>query len=91
MGSETDFCYCTCPDYCHNRLICKHFFAIFESQKASFQDLTPLFRNHVLMTLDEELFNIDGGLEGISLVDDSNLEPMEVGDVPSSEDENDDM
>ena len=57
LGTEDRFCSCECRAYRKSRTICKHFFAIFATSKAKFEDLTPLYRNHVLMTLDEELIN----------------------------------
>ena len=56
MGDDENFCYCHCKDYRRHRMLCKHFFAIFASKKANFDDLTCLFRNHPLLVLDESIY-----------------------------------
>ena len=36
-------------------MLCKHFFAIFKSSKAKFDDLTKHFLNHPCMLMDKQL------------------------------------
>ena len=55
VDNET-FCSCSCRDYTRTRLLCKHFFAIIESGRKQFSDLTILFLNHQFTNLDGDLF-----------------------------------
>ena len=38
-------------------MICKDFFVVFANRKASFTDLSPLFKEHPYVTLDADLIN----------------------------------
>ena len=38
-------------------MICKHFSAVFANWKASYTDLSPLFKEHPYVTLDVDLIN----------------------------------
>lgn len=38
-------------------MICKHFFAVFENCKASYTDLSPLFKDHPYVTFEADLIN----------------------------------
>ena len=44
-------------NYHRHRLLCKHFFAIFDSELSKFEDITELFLNHLLLILDDYIFN----------------------------------
>ena len=46
FGDQETFCSCTCRDIRRTRIICKHFFAVIESNKKQFQDISQLFRDH---------------------------------------------
>ena len=50
FGDNETFCSCSCRDFRRTRLLCKHFFAIIESERKQFSDLTKLFLNHPLTT-----------------------------------------
>ena len=56
LGNESKFCSCNCHDFCRYRMLCKHFFTIFNSNLAKFDDLSPLFLNHPYMILDHSMF-----------------------------------
>ena len=56
FGDNETFCSCSCRDFRRTRLLCKHFFAIIESERKQFSDLTKLFLNHPLTNLDRNLF-----------------------------------
>ena len=56
FGNNETFCSCSCRDFRRTRLLCKHFFAIIESERKQFSDLTKLFLNHPLTNLDRDLF-----------------------------------
>ena len=57
FGNDTRFCSCSCPSFKRERMICKHFFAVFASRKTSYTDLSALFKDHPYVTLDADLFN----------------------------------
>ena len=38
-------------------MICTHFFAVFPNRKASYTDLSPLFKDDPYVTLDPDLIN----------------------------------
>ena len=57
LGNEVEFCYCTCFDYRRHRVLCKHFFAVFRSKLACFNEVTPLFLNHPWTVLDPDIFS----------------------------------
>ena len=54
--NETTFCGCSCRDFRRTRLLCKQFFAVIESRRKQFSDLTKLFLNHPFTNLDRDLF-----------------------------------
>ena len=57
LGNETKFCSCcNCHDFRRYRMLCKHFFAVFNSGEAMFSDLSSLFLKHPFMVLDNNLF-----------------------------------
>ena len=57
FGNEYQPCWCTCPSFCMNRTLCKHFFAVINSGMATFNDLSPIFRFHPLHVIDNDLFH----------------------------------
>lgn len=57
FGNENQTCSCTCRDFRRTRLLCKHFFAVIQSGKRSFEDLSPLFKDHPFTNLDSNLFD----------------------------------
>ena len=56
FGDNETFRSCSCRDFRRTRLLCKHFFAIMESGRKQFSDLTKLFLNHPFTNLDRGLF-----------------------------------
>ena len=56
LGNETKFCSCSCHDFRDYRMVCKHFFTIFDSSLAKLDDLSPLFLNHPDMISDHSMF-----------------------------------
>ena len=49
FGKNKTFCICSCRDFKRTKFLCKHFFAIIESVKKQFSDLTRLFLGHPFM------------------------------------------
>ena len=43
---------CTCMDFARSKLLCKHFFAIFDEEKAAWEDLPQSYLTNPYMTLD---------------------------------------
>ena len=82
MGDDKNFCHCTCKDYRRHRMLCKHFFAIFASRKAKFDDLTSLFRNHPLLVLDESIYVQQEGYEENQHHDDFKPDEMASEEKP---------
>ena len=62
LGNSDQFCSCTCYNFRRYRMLCKHFFAIFQSGKATFYDLTGLFLDHPYMILDRNILTGDFGI-----------------------------
>ena len=56
FGSNDRFCNCTCLSFCQKRVLCKHFFLVIENGYRSFTNVSPVYRNHPFIILDEELF-----------------------------------
>ena len=56
FGDQETFCGCTYRDFRRTRLLCKHFFADFESNKKQFHDISQLFGDHSFTNLDDGLF-----------------------------------
>ena len=56
FGDQETFCSCTCRDFRRTRLLCKHVFAVIESNKKQFHDISQLFRDHNFTNLDDGLF-----------------------------------
>ena len=56
FGNDLEPCSCSCRDFRRTRLLYKHFFAIIESQKKSFYDISSGFLNHPFTNLDCDLF-----------------------------------
>ena len=46
LGNESKLCSCSCHDFRRYRILCKHFLTTFNSNLATFDDLSPLFLNH---------------------------------------------
>ena len=59
IRKEYRICSCTCYNFRRYRMLCKHFFAIFQSVKATFYDLTGLFLNHPYMVLGRKILTGD--------------------------------
>ena len=56
LGNESKFCSCSCHDFRRYRMLCKHFFTIFNSILAKFDKLSPLFMNHSYIILSHSMF-----------------------------------
>ena len=56
FGNKNCYCSCSCLYFRHNRIICKHFFAIIEGNYQTFNHISKLFRDHVWINLDSKLF-----------------------------------
>ena len=61
FGNTDQFCSCTCYNFRHYRMLCKHFSAKFQFGKATFYDLTRFFLNHRYMVLDRKIVTGDFG------------------------------
>ena len=84
FGDEENICTCNCGDFRHNRVLCKHFFAIFESGKGNFHEISPVYLHHPYTTIDNYVL---GG--GVSLV--SNIHQHENPEpIPSSSEDHED-
>ena len=59
LGTNKNFCSCTCNNFKRYRMLSKHFFAIFKSGIEKSDDLTRLFLNHPYMILDNQLLTKD--------------------------------
>ena len=55
LSTKNKFCTCNCYNFKQWRMLCKHFFAVFQSGLAKFDDLTKLFKDHPYMVLDTQL------------------------------------
>ena len=56
FGSN-DRCYsCICLSFRRKQVLCKYFLLVIENGYRSFTDISPMYRNHSFITLDEELF-----------------------------------
>ena len=60
FGDEETICSCECRNFKRYRLICQHFFAVFESKWGSFCDISPLFLNHPYTNID---FDVIGNVQ----------------------------
>ena len=58
FGNIDEICSCTCRRFRRDRLPCKHFFAVINAGYRTFEQLPPLLLGHPIMTLDENLFNL---------------------------------
>ena len=56
FGTRENFLRCSCPWFWRSRSLCKHLFAVIDSGYREFEDLTPLYRNHPLDTIDTNYF-----------------------------------
>ena len=56
FGTTENFLRCSCPWFRRSRALCKHFFAVIDSDYREFEGLIPLYRNHSLHTIDTGLF-----------------------------------
>ena len=52
FGDRDTICSCECGSFKHDRLLCKHFFAVFESKLGDFGDISPLYINHPYTNID---------------------------------------
>ena len=52
FGDKDTICSCECGSFKHDRLLCKHFFAVFESKLGDFGDISPLYINHPYTNID---------------------------------------
>ena len=66
LGNESKFCSCSCHNFCRYRMLCKHFFKIFNSNLAKFNGLRPLFLNHPYMILDHSMFGNNNEIDSPS-------------------------
>ena len=71
LGNESKFCSCSCHDFRRYRMLCKHFFTIFNSNSAKFDDLSPLFLNHPYMILDHSMFRNNNEIDSPSWKDET--------------------
>ena len=55
LGTKNRFCTSNCYNFKQYRMLCKHFFALFQSGLAKFNDLRELFKDHPYMVLDTQL------------------------------------
>ena len=55
FGNDNFICSCECKSFKHNRLPCKHFFAVFESEVGHFHELSPLYLNHPYTNIDYDV------------------------------------
>ena len=56
FGDEKHICSCECQSFRRDRLLCKHFFAVFKSKLPySFHDLSPLYLNHPYTSIDVDV------------------------------------
>ena len=46
FGDKDTISSCECSSFKHGWLLCKHFFAVFESKLGDFDDISPLYINH---------------------------------------------
>ena len=53
---KVNFLRCSCPWFRRKRSLCKLFFAITENSYTEIEDLTPIYKNHSLHTIDTDLF-----------------------------------
>ena len=92
FGDANQICSCQCGSFRKDRLICKHFFAVFESScPFGFGDLSPIYLNHPYTTIDRQVMgnielesiddNADSGPD-MSDFDDSNLDEI-IQPLPS--------
>ena len=70
FGDNETFCSCSCRDFRRTRLLCKHFFAIIESGRKQFSDLTILFLNYPFTNLDRDLFEDNKNVPDPTLTND---------------------
>ena len=68
FGDADNLCSCNCPDFKRHRLLCKHFFAVFLSKKASFNDLSTLFINDPYFTIDTSVTEGERIMQGPSQI-----------------------
>ena len=52
FGTDENICSCQCGSFRHNRVLCKHFFAIFESGKGKFEELSSIYLHHPYTNID---------------------------------------
>lgn len=73
FGSENNMPRCSCPDFCHTGLPCKHFFAIFSNYpKWQWDSLPEQYREHPNLSLD-----------GKHVFADRNTSMYEGSDIPN--------
>ena len=55
FGDQDTICSCNCGSFKHHRILCKHFFAVFESGKGCFDDISPIYLNHPYTSIDMDV------------------------------------
>ena len=68
FGDDDNFVSCTCYWYKRNRTLCKHFFAVIQAGHKEFTDLSQLYLNHPLHTLDPNIFSSDVPMQDLVLL-----------------------
>ena len=71
LGNESRFCSCSCHDFRRYRMRCKHFFTIFNSNLAKFDDLSPLLLNHPYLILGHSMFGNKNEIDSPSWKDET--------------------
>ena len=56
FGTNDRFRSCTCLSFRQKQFLCKHFFLVIENGYRNFTDISPMYRNHPFIILDEQLF-----------------------------------
>ena len=53
FGDDNKICSCDCFSFRHQRVLCKHFMAIFETGKGSFHEISTKYLHHPYTNIDE--------------------------------------
>ena len=59
FGTKKNFLRCSCSWFRRKLSLCKRFFAVIDSGYREFEDLTTLYRNHSLHTINTNLFQFE--------------------------------
>ena len=84
FGDKETFCSCTCRDFRRTRLLCKHVFAVIESNKKQFHDISQLFRDHHFTNLNDGLFGnneVNGNIINESKAAIESTDPVDNAEV----------